>query len=131
MEKTHDIAILVVDDEEPNLTLFRMVFEKKYQILTANSAKDGLEKLRLDDGKIIAVFSDLKMPFMDGLKFIEKAREKNDSISYFILSSYFTNKELESAVDKSVIDGFFLKPFDTNEIEECIENVKFQRKVRM
>lgn len=116
-----DVAILCVDDEEPNVLLFKMIFEKKYCVLTAASAEDGLEVLRSSSDDIVAVFSDMWMPNMNGLEFIREARKMHDRVGYFILSSYLMNDEMKEAVDQNIVDGFFLKPFNTDEIENCIQ----------
>ncbi len=125
------ISILCVDDEEPNLFLFKVIFEKKYQVVTAISGDEGLEILESDHNKIVAVFSDMRMPNMSGLEFIKKAREEYKHIGYFILSGYSLNNEIHEAVEDKLIRRFFTKPFDTDEIENCIEELRSENKIRM
>jgi two-component system response regulator (stage 0 sporulation protein F) len=74
MEKK-DITILYVDDEQVNLRIFEINFRKRYNVITAVSGEQGLEKLE-ENGDIIVVVSDMKMPGMNGIEFIKKAREK-------------------------------------------------------
>ncbi len=131
MTAPNTISILCVDDEEPNLFLFKLIFEKKYQVITATSGIDALEKLENSYRDIVAVFSDMKMPNMSGIEFIKKAREKYTDIGYFILSGYNSNEEIQEAVEKKIIRKFFTKPFDTSEIESCIEDFRNQKEARM
>lgn len=73
MEK--QINILYVDDEQLNLQLFATVFKKKFNVITAESGLEGLEKL--DKNKdICIVISDMRMPEMNGIEFINTAKKK-------------------------------------------------------
>ena len=61
-----DLHLLVVDDNEVNRDLIRMVLEKDHRVTTA---EHGLEALRAlaAEGPFDAVFMDVQMPEMDGL----------------------------------------------------------------
>ena len=61
-----DLNLLVVDDNEVNRDLIRMVLEKDHRVTTA---EHGLEALRAlaAGGPFDAVFMDVQMPEMDGL----------------------------------------------------------------
>ena len=61
-----DLHLLVVDDNEVNRDLIRMVLEKQHRVTTA---EHGLEALRAlaAGGPFDAVFMDVQMPEMDGL----------------------------------------------------------------
>ena len=110
-------AILYIDDEEPNLLLFRITFEGSREVLVANSPEEGLRKLEENKDRIRAVISDMHMPKMNGVQFIEKAKEKFKNIPYFILSGYAFNDEIDEAIRRKIIQKFFTKPFDRDEIE--------------
>jgi len=120
MDKT--ITLLYVDDEPINLTLFELNFKKRYKVITAESGNEGLQKLS-DDDEIIVVISDMKMPGMNGVEFIRKAREKYANIAYFILTGFDINEEISEALKQQIIHRYFRKPFDMNEIEKAIKEV--------
>ena len=124
MVEPSEIAILYVDDEEPNLFLFEVTFEEKYQVITSSSGKEGLEKLAGAHNKIIVVISDMRMPEMNGVEFIRRARERYDNIGYFILTGYDYNQEIDSAIKEGVVHKFFTKPFDQKEIEAAIDEFR-------
>ena len=66
-EKYH---ILYVDDEPDNLTAFRAVLRRYYEIHTAQSGEEALKMLakkRMD-----LVISDQRMPKMTGVELFEK-----------------------------------------------------------
>ncbi|WP_425389642.1 response regulator [Ekhidna sp.] len=110
-------AILYIDDEEANLLLFRVSFEGEREVLVANSPEEGLQKLEENKQRIRAVISDMHMPKMNGVQFIEKAKETVNDIPYFILSGYAFNDEIDDALKRNMIQKFFTKPFDKAEIE--------------
>lgn len=121
MIDSKEIAILYVDDEEVNLFLFQTNFEGTYPVFTANSGEEGLRELQEHDDKIIVVISDMKMPGMNGVEFIRKAKEIHSNIVYFILTGYASNEEIEGALEERVIHQWFSKPFDMDKIEEAIQ----------
>ncbi len=119
-----DISILYVDDEEPNLFLFKVSFEDRYEVITSNSGEEGLKKLGEAHSKIIVVISDMRMPEMNGVEFIRKAQERFTNIGYFILTGYDYDDEIDKALKENVVHKFFTKPFKQEEIEEAIEEFR-------
>jgi len=114
-----NVTLLYVDDEPINLTLFEFNFKSKYKIITAESGDEGLAKLSKED-EIIVVISDMKMPGMNGIEFIKKARQEHSRIAYFILTGFDINSEISDALSKKIIHKYFRKPFDMNEIDSAI-----------
>jgi len=114
--------ILYVDDEEINLQIFELYFEDKYEILTA---EDGIKALDMLDRHIDIniVVSDMRMPLMNGIEFVEKAKIKYPNMNFFILSGYELNPELREALDKQLITNYFKKPLDINEIDLAFSNL--------
>ncbi len=128
MNENDSIGVLYVDDEEINLFLFEATFSSKYEVITALSGKAGLEKLESYHHKIIVVISDMNMPEMNGIEFIGQAASKFNNISFFILTGYNYNEEIEAALNANLIQKFFSKPFNEKEIDEAIREVLEQSK---
>lgn len=124
MSTAEEITILYVDDEEMNLFIFEAAFKKKYQVLTATSGKEGLEKLKEAYHDIIVVISDMNMPEMNGVNFIKEARKSYEKVGYFILTGYGFNHEIESALKDEVVHKFFTKPFKPEQIQEAIDEFR-------
>lgn len=124
MSSQQEKTILYVDDEEPNLFLFRANFEEKYRILTAKSGEQALTQLGEHHNEITAVISDMRMPNMNGIQFIKKARDLYNGINYYILTGYEFNNEIEQALEQQVIQKYFTKPFDTEEIAQAIDEAQ-------
>ena len=61
-----EYPILYVDDEKDNLRIFELTFRRDFTVLTATSAKEGLELLA--QHPVAVVLSDQKMPGIEGCK---------------------------------------------------------------
>jgi len=114
-----EITILYVDDEPINLFLFSQIFEKKYKVITAESGYAGLNIIEKNPN-IDIVISDMKMPGMNGIEFIQRAKELYSNIHYYILTSYDITPEIDNALRTGLIDKYFQKPFNLQEIESTI-----------
>ena len=116
------LKIMYVDDEELNLQLFELNFNRKYEVITAESGISALNLLEEHLDTTI-VISDMKMPIMTGLEFIQKAKVKYPNIKYYILTGYEITDEIQEALDSKLILKYFRKPFDINEIDNVIRTV--------
>jgi two-component system, response regulator, stage 0 sporulation protein F len=114
------LKILYVDDEFINLELFKIVFSKKYEVLTAENGIKGLDFLKIYPGVAI-VISDMKMPVMNGIEFIKKSKTLYPDISYFILTGYEITSEIQEAINSGLIIKYFCKPFNKAEIDRELE----------
>ena len=114
--------IIYVDDEEINIQLFEIIMSENFDVFTSLSGFEGLEIL--DKHKDIkVVLSDLKMPGMNGLEFIKKAKEKYNHIKFFILTGFDLTDEIQQAIDTNLIVNYYRKPFSMEEIQAAINNV--------
>ena len=86
-------TILYVDDEQINLRLFDINFSKKYKVLVAQDGNNGLEVLEKNPD-IDIIVSDMKMPLMDGIQFIRKAKDSHPEKQYYILTGFEITKEI-------------------------------------
>ena len=114
--------ILYVDDEFINLQLFKINFRNKYEVVISENAKKGLEALD-NDRDIQVVISDIKMPNMCSIEFIEKAKEKYPDKKYYILSGFEITEEIQDALDSKLILKYFRKPLDIVDINKTIQEV--------
>lgn len=62
----------------------------------------------------------MKMPGMNGIEFIQKAKKLYSDIHYYILTSYDITPEIENALRTGLIDKYFQKPFNMKGIEFAI-----------
>jgi two-component system response regulator (stage 0 sporulation protein F) len=117
MDERH--KILYVDDELINLQLFKINFSKKYEVSIAESGIKGLEILA-GSPDIKVVVSDMKMPNMNGIEFIRKAKERHPNIKFYILTGFEITKEIQEAINSKLIIKYYMKPFNMNELDTAI-----------
>ncbi len=113
MEK---MKIMLVDDEERFLATTKKLIEKKgYDVLTALSGEDALEKLKLQN--IHVVILDVKMPGMDGNQTLKAIKTLYPLVEVIMLTGHGT---MDSAIDglKSGAFDYLVKPVDIDEILE-------------
>lgn len=109
------VKILYIDDEEINLRLFKINLGNKYDIITSKSAINGLDILsNIND--IPIVVTDMRMPKMGGIEFINTAQVSHPDVDYFILSGYDITDEIQNYIDQGIIKKHFKKPFNLREI---------------
>jgi response regulator RpfG family c-di-GMP phosphodiesterase len=119
MFMSKDVTILYVDDEPVNVFLFSEMFGKKYTVLTADSGIQGLDVLK-QHGNVKILISDMRMPGMNGLEFIEEAKGLMPSVICCILTGYDITPEIKKALQEGLIVKYFQKPFNMKEIDSSI-----------
>lgn len=112
-------SLLYVDDETINLRLFEINFRRSFNVISALSGYAGLEILK-EKHDVSVVISDMKMPGMNGIEFIRKAREICPDAIFFILTGYDINEEIEAALNEKLINSYFRKPYDVEDIESSL-----------
>lgn len=116
-QKSH---ILYIDDEKQNLSGFKYVFKKHYQVHIALSAEEGWEILNTHPIKVI--ISDQRMPKVTGTQFLEKAAEKFPMVYRIILTAYTDVQEIIAAINQGKIFQYIRKPWDKDEVKVIIDN---------
>ena len=101
--------ILYVDDEPINVELFRLNFEKEYEVYTALSAMEGFEIVKNEDINII--ISDLKMPVMNGMEFIEEIKSIASEKVCLILTAYTEPYIIIKGLNEETVFRYIVKPW--------------------
>ena len=114
-EPSEKIEVLYVDDGNIQLELFYWTFMKKFDVYTTDSGEEGLMMLDIMPD-IDIIISDFNMPVVNGLEFIARAKEKKENLSCYILSGTSKFELIKGAINCKLIDGFFQKPMDKEEI---------------
>ena len=102
-------TILIVEDELKMARLLELnLAEEGYSTLAAQDAETGLKLLRQE--KIDLVLTDLKLPRMDGLEFLQAVKRSNAQIPVILMTAYGT---VETAIEamKAGASDYVLKPF--------------------
>ena len=123
------VPVLVVDDED----LVRQVVAENVQSLgyICSTASDGLEALELIKGNSYEVIiSDVRMPRLDGLELMEKARQIRPSIPFIIITGYTADYPFDEIIEAGAND-LINKPFKTSEIKFKLERIFRERQLNM
>ncbi|NCO60707.1 MAG: hypothetical protein COZ70_04565 [Deltaproteobacteria bacterium CG_4_8_14_3_um_filter_51_11] len=106
--------VLVVDDEKNMRHMLELMLGKAGY--PSRSAADGMEALDLmDKTDFEFILCDLRMPRMDGMTFLMRAREKFPDKTYIMMSAYGTLETALEAMKKGAYD-YISKPFKTDEV---------------
>ena len=114
--------ILLIEDEEPiRRVLVRILVEenKDYQISECEDGKAGFSTLTKDDFDL--VLCDIKMPKMDGVEVLQKAREKGVSVPFIMLTGHGNVATAVEAMKSGAYD-FISKPPDLNRLLTAVRN---------
>uniref|UniRef100_A0A7C4MMD8 histidine kinase n=1 Tax=Desulfatirhabdium butyrativorans TaxID=340467 RepID=A0A7C4MMD8_9BACT len=114
------IRLLYVDDDRENLTSFKAVFRRKYEVYLAESAKQALEILKETDIQVL--ITDQRMPEMKGSDLLEMVAERYPQILRYMLTGYSDFDPLVDAINKGRLQGYFSKPIDPDFIISRIED---------
>jgi len=112
--------ILYVDDEEINLELLELTFMNDFQVITAESAEEGLRQLALNPD-IHVVISDLKMPVMNGLDFIKEVKKNNPEKVCMLLTGFMESEIMLEGFNKELIFRYLMKPWGRDELLETVQ----------
>jgi two-component system response regulator YesN len=115
---------LVIDDEKPArqaiITLGQWAAAGVTELYEAREGAAGLAVLRKKQPDIVIV--DMKMPQMDGVKFLEIACREYPRVKYVVISGYDDYEYTRRAIRANVRD-YLLKPVIEAELNEVINRV--------
>jgi len=111
-------TILIVDDERNYLLVLEaLLSEEDYQVITAEGARRGLECLEEND--LDVVITDMKMPEMDGMEFMERVRLRQPDLPVIMMTAFGSVEKAVEAMRKGAFD-YILKPFKNEELKLTI-----------
>lgn len=121
-------SILIVEDEKQLRDMLKEEFSPRYEILEAENGEVGL-KLATDFVPDLIV-SDVSMPVMDGIRFTEEVRKKEqcNHIPIILLTARASGQHKIDGLQKGAND-YINKPFNMLELKAKIENLLFAQKL--
>lgn len=109
------LQVLVIDDDAVVGRSFdRVLSDKGYQVSTALSGEEALETIR--ETNFDVVFTDIKMPGMDGLEVAARIKERCPWTPVVVITGYGT-EENEAQASVLGVSGFVHKPLTPEMIE--------------
>lgn len=111
--------LLTVDDDPDVLRAIerdlRSQYGKDYRVISSDSpqgALDLLKGLKLRNDPVALLLADQRMPHMDGVGFLQAARQTFPEAKRALLTAYADTNAAISAINEAKLDYFFMKPWD-------------------
>ncbi|MDK9709495.1 MAG: sigma-54 dependent transcriptional regulator [Desulforhopalus sp.] len=122
-------SVLIIDDEKNMLDMLSAFLSKEgYEIFSASNGQEGLVAAKQKPFDFI--LCDLKMPVMDGLQFLQEAKNINIEATIIMMSAFATVDTAVSAMKSGAYD-FIIKPFKLDEIlcilEKAAERMELKK----
>ena len=114
--KTNPQVLVIDDDAVVGRSFDRVLSGKGYEVDTALTGEEGLKDI--DNTEYDVVFTDIKMPGMDGLEVAERIKAKCPWTPVVVITGYGT-EENEAKASVLGVSGFVRKPLTP----EIIENI--------
>lgn len=116
--------LVIVEDEQRARRGLKNIIQSISQeheiVAEASNGKNALELIKTL--KPDAVFTDIKMPFMDGLTLIKEVRKLGMDTKFVIISAYEEFEYAQQAITLGV-SQYLVKPLIIEDIEEALEAI--------
>jgi DNA-binding NtrC family response regulator len=110
-------TILVVDDEIGTRESLKMILKSDYQVFLAKNAEETFQQLETQPFDLILL--DIILPDMDGLRVLEKIKQKDPEQMVIMITATKTIKTAVEAMKLGAYD-YVTKPFDVDELRLII-----------
>jgi two-component system, NtrC family, response regulator AtoC len=118
MTQTNTPCILVVDDDHSSLSTLRDVLQQTgYQIITAQSGVEALE--RLTDSSPNLIITDLRMREIDGMKLLETVRKSRKDLPVIVMTAFTSMETAIEAIRNGAYD-YISKPFKLDHLRMVV-----------
>ena len=114
--------ILVIDDERPTLSMFRLFLEAYgYEVFTADNGGDGIELFR--EHRMPIVLTDIKMPGMDGIEVLKGVKEIDPTAEVIIITGH---GDMDLAIQALSLDAtdFINKPIKQGNLDAALKRAE-------
>jgi response regulator RpfG family c-di-GMP phosphodiesterase len=113
--------VLFVDDEPNVLQAFERQFRKQFEIHTAVGPQRGLQSIT-ENGPFSVIVSDLRMPGMDGVEFLSRARQMAPETVRVMLTGQADISATIAAVNQGNIFQFLTKPCSSEILSRVLDS---------
>jgi DNA-binding NtrC family response regulator len=122
MSRSEDLesgSVLVLDDERNIVTVLKAILEKRgFHVAPFTDPREALDSLRVN--RFDAVVTDLYMPDIDGMAFLEEVRRLYPGLPVVMITAFGTVDSAVDAIKKGAFD-YVTKPFEQSEIVSVVQ----------
>jgi two-component system, sensor histidine kinase and response regulator len=121
-------SLLIVDDERGPAESLRMIFNRLYNVFTANGGLQALEILRSTPIDVVTL--DLRMPAMSGVEVMEHIKAFDPDVEVIVVTGY---SSLDSAIQglRHGVFDYISKPFDVPQISDLVQRAVARRRANL
>ena len=112
-------TVLVVDDQVEVLNMLRRLLIKDYNVILAKGGHEALDYLR--EEPVSVILSDQRMPKMDGVTFLNKAKKIRPDTVRIMITGYADIEATVGAVNKAGIFQYISKPFEPDDLKVIVK----------
>ncbi len=121
-----NFKIIIAEDEEITLKhLVNTLKREGYDVTGTRNGREALEQITRDDFDVL--ITDVRMPEMNGIELLERAKEKDPEIEVMIVTGFGSIGAAVEAMKKGAYE-YITKPFDLDELILKVKNIH-ERKV--
>ncbi len=114
--------VLIVDDDHDTLDILEVFLFRRYDVSTALNGFEGLSKAQ--DLLPHLILTDIMMPVMDGIKFINNLRRNPETKSIpAIAVTSFTEKHSSRSLLNIGFTDVITKPFTQEDVKTAVEGI--------
>jgi len=114
--------ILYVDDARSLRKLVDQVLKEHYELTFAENGLEGLQAV--EKQKFDVILSDINMPIMTGLEFLDKLRQHpNGKYTPTLMLTTEASEEMKAEGKRLGATGWIVKPFHPDKLINAIERV--------
>lgn len=119
--QANETATVLCVDDEPNVlsALRRTLASFGHRVVTAEGGQEGLKLLERERAEV--VISDMRMPGMDGVSFLEYVSVKWPDATRVLLTGYSSLEATVDAVNRGRVFSYVSKPWDDEELQVTIQ----------
>lgn len=112
---------IIEDDLEMRSLLSEIFASEGYSVTSFADAAAALALLSQADGKADVIITDLNMPKMNGMTFLENAKKIDSSVPVIMMTAFGSNGTEREAYRKGA-SAYFSKPFQLSEVIASVRN---------
>lgn len=129
------IRLLIVDDEIASIRILQKFIPfEEYQLKLMGIAQNGSEALQYFNSSVLPqiVITDMNMPIMDGISFLQFLIDYHPKIKVLVISGYYDYEYTHAAIRANAYD-YLLKPIARDKLltslKKCCEDIQNMQKI--
>lgn len=119
-------VFIIEDDRIQRITMADEIRDAGFKVFEFSEPLIALQQLK--EQHVDIIFCDLKLPQIDGIEFLQRAKKIDSEVSIVIMTSFATYPESVKAIKLGAYD-FITKPFKTESILLLLEKNKEYQKI--